>query len=1820
MAHSGITAATVVAAMACFALSARTVDLSQGPVTKTAIIQKALDETAAKGETLTIPAGRWISDGLRLPGGTRLELAEGAELVATTNKSRYASARAFLYAEDAEDIAVFGKGAIYGSGERFVVRNNAPGRPYAMYFLRCRNVKIEGVRMEAPAAWTCKIKECDGVTVRGIRIFSHVNFNNDGLDIEAKNMLVEDCDIDSDDDALCFKSDAPGFVSENIEVRNCRLSSNCNAIKFGTGSLGVWRDINIHDCTIFPKVNSTIRNWHKSTMLGGFPDSPQCLAGIALEVVDGGGMERVTIRNIRMDRVQTPIVIRHAARTAAKDGRETFLRDILIENVKGTALSRIASSITGIARPDLRPKNITLRNIDLSMPGGATEEMGFDRRVPEAETSYPENRMFGHILPAWGLYVRHADGVKLDNVRLALSGADARKVAVGVSDASVTVENCNFAAEDLGWEEDPCAYVDPFIGTAGTANCMPSACVPHGLVQPGPSSGTGAWKYCGGYQIEDRRLYGFIQDAISGTGVPDLGDLLVQPFVGDGEDSEYRAVKGRETASPGYYSVRYPKSGNLLAEGTATEHASFWRFTYGGGKAEPHLLVDLQWGHANKGHLARRVKACEVSFPSATTMAGHVKVSQWVNRDYYFFIRFNRKMSPRKIEPREKGLGDRYVLDFDLPGNAGNLDVKIGLSATSIAAARANLDAEMPHWHFADFRNEAAAKWAEYLSRIKIEGTAGEKTRFYTSMWHLGIAPNNMADHGKPPFYSTLSFWDTFRAAHPLFTIIQPERVPDMVNSCFKYYEKNGFLPIWALWGEDNQCMIGTHSVPVIVDAFMKGFDGVDWPYAYEAIRDTLRNKHPGRRKEGWEMIDRFGYYPTDMLKGEGVSRLLECSYDDWCAAQMAAKMGKAADAEFFAKRAANYKNVFDPSIGLVRGKDSKGKWREPFDPLLLGHGAENDNDFTEGNSWQYTWHVMHDPEGLISLFGGRKPFLQQLDRLFGQLSETYGHDKHDVTGLIGQYAHGNEPSHHVAYFFQYAGAPHRTAEIVREICDKFYRNAPDGLSGNDDCGQMSAWYIFSALGFYPFNPCGGDYVIGAPQVKKATVRLPGGKTFTVVAKDLSRDNKYVKSVSLNGKPLEGFVLKHADVVAGGELVFQMSSEKGDGETVLWPSDATVLHAQPDSKIASLPDGSVGVTTGTEYSWPGVRMDFRAGEFDLSPFGHVRIAVSNTTDRADTVHLSVKGRMVQGETPGGGITLAPHASGELVVYLFNMPWRLDEPLALYGMNGRPKAAGGSTFDLRRTFSFHIFRNKDGRAGGFSVRRVTASGTASHAKVLSASTFLPFVDRFGQFKHDEWPGKIHDEKELSASRAAEEAWLKENGESPIPDADRFGGWKGGPRLQATGFFRTEKVNGKWWLVDPDGHLFFSHGVDCVRVSASTGIGFREKYFEWVPESGDPVFGRFRGRNSWPAAHGFYKDPAHLPYDTYDFARANAVRKYGAGWQALCAARAHDRIRAWGLNTIANWSDPAIYGLGRTPYVATFNTSGPAIEGSTGWWGKLRDPFAPAFIENVKRRSAEEAKRTGSDPWCMGWFVDNELSWGHDDLELGRAVLRSPAAQPAKTAARAMLEGRYGTAAKLDAAWKTRYGSWEGFLSATNVPDEKLCGPDLKDIHRAVVGQYFRTVRDAIKSVAPNRLYLGARIAWGGDVVFEECARYCDVVSVNIYSRRPARDLPATAADKPMISGEFHFGALDRGMFHTGLVSTANQDERARCYRDYVNFCLDHPRFVGTHWFQWQDQALTGRSDGENYQIGFVTVTDAPYPELVRAARDIGATMYRRRMQN
>ena len=684
----------------------------------------------------------------------------------------------------------------------------------------------------------------------------------------------------------------------------------------------------------------------------------------------------------------------------------------------------------------------------------------------------------------------------------------------------------------------PADRVNLFIGTDFNGHVFPGACCPMGLVQASPDTGHGTWHYCSGYRNSDTTIIGFSQTHLSGTGAPDLGDLRLLPGRDiRTSDVAYHQDKSRESATPGYYSA-FLTEPQVKVEVTATPHVAVYRFKYEGG-LPAQMLVDCQYGICAASKLSTRVLDSDVRVDaSGFRISGRVRTRVWVERNWYFVLDCNHKFKAVELPAAPGEKAPRYVLTFADVKPDDTVEVRVALSAESVNGAAKNLAAA----HGRDFSGIAAdarAAWNRLLGRIEAKGTDDQLASFYTSLYHLFVQPNNIADADKPVRYSTFSCWDTFRAAHPLYTILTPENIAPFVNSMVEDQKKNGFTSIWTLWGEDDQGMIGTHSVPVIVDAYLKGFRGFDAEEAYGAIRASLRENHANRRKENWDLLDKYGYYPYDMIKAESASRTLECAYDDWCAAQMAKALGKDEDFAFFSKRAQNYRNLFDRETLLMRPRDSEGRWIEPFDPFRIGWGKGY--NFTEGNAWQYTWHVMHDPEGLIKLFGGREKFAERLDMLFKFPERIEGQGElGDVTGLIGQYAHGNEPSHHVAYFYHYAGRPRRTAEIVREVFDRFYLNKPDGLCGNDDCGQMSAWYIFSAMGFYPFNPCGGEYVLGAPQLPEVTLRLPGGRKFAIMAKNLSEKNKYVKSVCLNGKKLDGFKITHEEIMAGGTLEFEM--------------------------------------------------------------------------------------------------------------------------------------------------------------------------------------------------------------------------------------------------------------------------------------------------------------------------------------------------------------------------------------------------------------------------------------------------------------------------------------------------------------------------------------------------------------------------------------------------------------------------------------------------------------------------------------------------------
>jgi len=683
-------------------------------------------------------------------------------------------------------------------------------------------------------------------------------------------------------------------------------------------------------------------------------------------------------------------------------------------------------------------------------------------------------------------------------------------------------------------------YVNPFVGAANFGHCHPCATVPFGMVQVGPESGNCSWDYTGGYQYRDTVLYGFSQNRINGTGCPDMGDLLMFPFCKD--MTEYRSTykKCNQSATPGYYQV-YLDDAGVNAEMTATEHVALHHYSFDD-PSSAKLMIDFQ--NAMVGSATGFKIHCKGSgqnFDSKTSISGWKRSVVWVDRTYKYEIEFSHPY----VASKELALRDslekapRYVLDFDLEGKK-DLYVKVSISLNSIEAAKNNISTEVPGWDFEAVRKAASDKWEERLSGISIEGTTAQKNIFYTSMYHLFLHPNNVADCGQEPLYSTFSLWDTYRAAHPLYTVIAPETVSTFINSMLEINDRQGFLPIWSLWALETYCMIGNHAVPVIADAYLKGFEGFDAERAYQAIKLSLTRE--GLPKTNWKHYDEYGYFPFDLVPEESVSRTMECCYDDWCAAQMAQKLGHQEDYEFFMKRSGYWKNVFDKASGFARGKDSKGNWRTPFNKFVISHAGDAGGDYTEGNAWQYSWHVQHDVPGMIEAFGGVEPFLNKLDSLYkiDVAAENTGFSL-DVTGLIGQYAHGNEPCHHVAYLYTLAGKPEKTEELVREICTTQYHDEVDGLCGNDDCGQMSAWYIFSCLGFYPVNPCGGEYVIGAPQLPYLCINLPEGKKFEVKANGISDTAMHVKAVRLNGKPLEGKVISYKEIMAGGLLEFDMN-------------------------------------------------------------------------------------------------------------------------------------------------------------------------------------------------------------------------------------------------------------------------------------------------------------------------------------------------------------------------------------------------------------------------------------------------------------------------------------------------------------------------------------------------------------------------------------------------------------------------------------------------------------------------------------------------------
>ncbi len=708
----------------------------------------------------------------------------------------------------------------------------------------------------------------------------------------------------------------------------------------------------------------------------------------------------------------------------------------------------------------------------------------------------------------------------------------------------------------LAKSESLIEYVNPFVGTAYNGHTFPGPCMPFGFVQPSPETGNLEWKYTAGYNYDDKKMWFFSQTHISGTGGGDLGDVAFIPFTGSSEKSDFKSnfKKENEKAQIGLYSV-YLDDAKAEVKISATERVAIYEIKFDADNGG--LFFDFQSGNATKPrYYHNRVKSSDIKQDSPFEITGAQTTRIWVPRNIYFDIVFDKPIkNTRIVKAKLPHKGDKYILNFGLK-KGDVLKVKIALSTVSVENAKANMQAELPDWNFDNVVAKNKATWERLLRKVKVKGSISEKQNFYTSMYHAFIHPsnicdvngqyrgvkNNVAKSESGHYYSTLSIWDTYRALHPLMILLVPERVDPIINTMLAHFDEQGYLPIWGLWGKEAFSMIGNHSIAIIAEAYMKGFRGFDAKRALNAMVVSSTKK---LRNSNGEIFEKYGYYPFDYYKNESVSRTLECCYDDYALSIYAKALGEEKLFERFNRRAGFYKNLFDSSTKLMRARDKQGNWRTPFDPLSLSHDSTMGGDYTEGNAYQYTYHVQHDVDGLIELFGGNKTFVEKLNFLFknNETSTTQASGfTGDVSGFIGQYAHGNEPSHHIIYLFALAGEKWRTQELVREVFDKFYSPTPDGLCGNEDCGQMSAWYIFSAMGFYPVDPVSTEYVLGAPQLSEVEVDLGNNKSFKMIARNFSKDNKFVKSVKLNGKIINGLKIKHSDILQGGTIEFDMTS------------------------------------------------------------------------------------------------------------------------------------------------------------------------------------------------------------------------------------------------------------------------------------------------------------------------------------------------------------------------------------------------------------------------------------------------------------------------------------------------------------------------------------------------------------------------------------------------------------------------------------------------------------------------------------------------------
>ena len=734
------------------------------------------------------------------------------------------------------------------------------------------------------------------------------------------------------------------------------------------------------------------------------------------------------------------------------------------------------------------------------------------------------------------------------------------------------------ASAGLAAADTPYDHVNPFIGTGGEGHTYPGATVPFGMVQLSPDTDIRLFResfpWAAGYRHSDTSIVGFSHTHFSGTGHSDLGDVLLMPTVGplqldagtrDDPDAGYRSrfTHDEEGASPGYYWVRLKDSG-IKVELTATNRVGLHRYTFPESDSA-RVILDLVSSIYNYDG---KVLWSQVRVESPTRVTGFRQTKGWAaGRQVFFAMELSKPIESYGLvnehEELYKGFGRREPKLENYPEMGGRklkgyfqlktrpgeqVLVKVALSSVGRDGALKNLAAEAPGWDFDGVRAAAKEAWSKELAKVEVDGSARDKAIFYTSLYHSMLAPVTYMDvdgryrgldqqiHEARGFtnYHVFSLWDTYRAAHPLFTILHPERDGEMVQSMVEHARQSvhGILPVWSFGSTETWCMIGYHAVPVIADAYLKGIRNFDVEAAFQAMKASATYAPYG----GLADYMKHGYVPIDREK-EAASKTLEYAYDDWTIARMAGAMGRAEDRGAFLKRAASFRAIFDAKTGFMRAKKTDGTFREPFDPLYAQYGS----DYTEGNAWQYSWYVPHDVAALIELMGGRETFVRRLDELFTLRADEskYKHVE-DIAGLIGQYAHGNEPSQHIAYLYSYAGQPWRTQERIQEILTTLFDATPEGISGNEDCGQMSAWYVFGALGFYPVSPGSGEYVIGKPHLPRAVLHLAGGRTFTMEARGLSTANRYIQSATLNGRAHDKAFLRHEDVVKGGTLVFEM--------------------------------------------------------------------------------------------------------------------------------------------------------------------------------------------------------------------------------------------------------------------------------------------------------------------------------------------------------------------------------------------------------------------------------------------------------------------------------------------------------------------------------------------------------------------------------------------------------------------------------------------------------------------------------------------------------